>query len=200
MTLPSRHRIRNLGGLSPEAEHVTSGWGRNVFVSFKPPRPGNERRVPTWKVEVLATTLGPQFPSVRLTFARKQCATANNHHLIAIIFVVHPTSRSAMPDIVPLVLEGSHLLRDICILAYFGMLNFTHVPSITNEDKTVILYSAMVWYSGDIDSRLIPWARHCVMEKNGWNNWCKQRRYVTPTCHATPCTVSDIMNMVNFCQ
>ena len=47
-----------------EAEHTTSrsrrlptilsftrGWGRNIFVSFKPPRPG--------KAAVLTTTLGP---------------------------------------------------------------------------------------------------------------------------------------------
>ena len=52
-----------------EAEHATSrsrrlptiltftrGWGRNNFVSFKPPRPGTE---PRWKAAVLTTTLGP---------------------------------------------------------------------------------------------------------------------------------------------
>ena len=51
-----------------EAEHATSrsrmlptilsfasGWGRNIFVSFKPPRPGNEPRT----LAVLTTTLGP---------------------------------------------------------------------------------------------------------------------------------------------
>ena len=55
MTLPSRHRIRNssLGGLMPctvprgsrrlnTILFFTSGWGRNIFVSFKPPRQGNE--------------------------------------------------------------------------------------------------------------------------------------------------------------
>ena len=53
-----------------EAEHATSrsrrlpailtftrGWGRNIFVSFKPPRPGTEPRTLAWKV--LTTTLGP---------------------------------------------------------------------------------------------------------------------------------------------
>ena len=34
MTLSSRHRIRN----------SSPGWGRNNFVSFKPPRPGTEPR------------------------------------------------------------------------------------------------------------------------------------------------------------
>ena len=55
-----------------EAEHATSrsrrlptiltftrGWGRNNFVSFKPPRPGTEPRTLAWKVAVLTTTLGP---------------------------------------------------------------------------------------------------------------------------------------------
>ena len=56
----------------PETEHATSrsqrpptilsftsGWGRNTFVSFKPPRPGNEPRTLAWKAAVLTTTLGP---------------------------------------------------------------------------------------------------------------------------------------------
>ena len=55
-----------------EAEHATSrsrrlptilsfmsGWGRNIFVSFKPPRPGNEPRTLAWKAAVLNTTQGP---------------------------------------------------------------------------------------------------------------------------------------------
>ena len=55
-----------------EAEHATSrsqrlptiltftrGWGRNNFVSFKPPRPGTELRTLAWKAAVLTTTLGP---------------------------------------------------------------------------------------------------------------------------------------------
>ena len=55
-----------------EAEHATSrsrrlptlltftrGWGRNIFVSFKPPRPGPEHRVLAWTAAVLTTTLGP---------------------------------------------------------------------------------------------------------------------------------------------
>ena len=55
-----------------EAEHATSrsrrlptiltftrGWGRNNFVSFKPPRPGTEPRTLAWKAAVLTNTLGP---------------------------------------------------------------------------------------------------------------------------------------------
>ena len=55
-----------------EAEHTTSrsrrlptilsftrGWGRNIFVYFKPPRPGTEPRTLAWKAAVLTTTLGP---------------------------------------------------------------------------------------------------------------------------------------------
>ena len=59
-----------------EAEHATSrsrrlptiltftrGWGRNNFVSFKPPWPGTEPRTLAWKAAVLTTTLGPPPPS-----------------------------------------------------------------------------------------------------------------------------------------
>ena len=63
-----------------EAEHATSrsrrlptiltftrGWGRNNFVSFKPPRPGTEPRTLAWKAAVLITTLGPPpFPMMHL--------------------------------------------------------------------------------------------------------------------------------------
>ena len=55
-----------------EAEHATSrsrrlptiltftrGWGRNIFVFLKPPRPGTEPRTLAWKAAVLTTTLGP---------------------------------------------------------------------------------------------------------------------------------------------
>ena len=67
-----------------EAEHATSrsrrlptiltftrGWGRNIFVSFKPPRPGTEPRTLAWKAAVLTTTLGPPPSSVQ--------ATSTNH-------------------------------------------------------------------------------------------------------------------------
>ena len=43
----------------PTILSFTSGWGGNIFVSFKPPRPGNEPRTPAWKATVLTTTLGP---------------------------------------------------------------------------------------------------------------------------------------------
>ena len=71
-----------------EAEHATSRsrrlptilsftrrWGRNIFVSFKPPRPGTESRTLAWKAAVLITTLGPlplqsnrHVPSIQKTF------------------------------------------------------------------------------------------------------------------------------------
>ena len=37
----------------------TRGWGRNIFVSLKPPRPGTEPRTLALKAAVLTTTLGP---------------------------------------------------------------------------------------------------------------------------------------------
>ena len=49
----------------------TRGWGRNNFVSFKPPRPGTEPRTLAWKAAVLTTTLGPP-PERRSTPPRNQ--------------------------------------------------------------------------------------------------------------------------------
>ena len=37
----------------------TSRWGRNICISFKSLRPGNEPRALAWKAAVLTTTLGP---------------------------------------------------------------------------------------------------------------------------------------------
>ena len=51
-----------------EAPHNTNfhTWmGRNIYVSFKPPRPGTEPRTLAWKAAVLTTTLGPPPSSVR---------------------------------------------------------------------------------------------------------------------------------------
>ena len=61
-----------------EVEHATSrsrrlptiltftrGWGRNIFVSFKPPRPGTEPRTLAWKVAVRTITLGPPPPAFK---------------------------------------------------------------------------------------------------------------------------------------
>ena len=72
-----------------EAEHATSrsrrlptiltftrGWGRNNFVSFKPPRPGTEPRSLAWKAAVLTTTLGPPPPRVH---KRQACWNNLNH-------------------------------------------------------------------------------------------------------------------------
>ena len=70
-----------------EAEHATSrsrrlptiltftrGWGRNNFVSFKPPRPGTEPRTLAWKAAVLTTTLGPP-PLWRADICEFKCVT-----------------------------------------------------------------------------------------------------------------------------
>ena len=75
-----------------EAEHATSrsrrlptiltftrGWGRNNFVSFKPPRRGTEPRTLAWKAAVLTTTLGP--PPVL------KAITYGEDRIISIIFL-----------------------------------------------------------------------------------------------------------------
>ena len=83
-----------------EAEHATSrsrrlptiltftrGWGRNIFVSFKPPSPGTEPRTLAWKAAVLTTTLGPP-PSLltRLTkFDRSSALITVNPNLFHLL-------------------------------------------------------------------------------------------------------------------
>ena len=68
MTLPSRHRIRNSNpwglrsctlppGHGDSPQYFRSGWGRNMFISFKPPEPGTEPRTLAWKAAVLTITL-----------------------------------------------------------------------------------------------------------------------------------------------
>ena len=52
---PATSRSRRL----PTILTFTRGWGRNNFVSFKPPRPGTEPRTLAWKAAVLTTTPGP---------------------------------------------------------------------------------------------------------------------------------------------
>ena len=82
-----------------EAEHATSrsrrpltiltftrGWGRNIFVSFKPPRPGTEPRTLAWKAAVLTTTLGAPPPSL-LTSTQKNTSLTPNAGLILARFV-----------------------------------------------------------------------------------------------------------------
>ena len=81
-----------------EAEHATSrsrslptiltftrGWGRNIFVSFKPPRPGTEPRTLAWKKAVLTTTLGPPPLSSSITGSApvisKQLTDICNHSI-----------------------------------------------------------------------------------------------------------------------
>ena len=79
--------------LRSEAEHATSrsrrlptilsftrGWGRSIFVSFKPPRPGTEHRTLAWKAAVLTTTLGP--PAVAPYMSRWSSRWCVDSHVI----------------------------------------------------------------------------------------------------------------------
>ena len=59
---PWRSEVEHATSLSrslPTILSFTCGWGRNIFVSFKPPRPGTEPRTLAWKAVVLTTALGP---------------------------------------------------------------------------------------------------------------------------------------------
>ena len=55
----------------PTIQTFTRGWGRNIFVSFKPPRPGTEPRTLAWKAAVLTTTLGPPPCKPNITARKK---------------------------------------------------------------------------------------------------------------------------------
>ena len=59
----------------PTILNFTRGWGRNTFVSFKPPRPGTEPRTLAWGAAVLTTSLGPPpvyaWKSILLDFVLK---------------------------------------------------------------------------------------------------------------------------------
>ena len=100
-----------------EAEHATSrsrrlptiltftrGWGRNIFVSFKPPRPGTEPRTLAWKAAVLTTTLGPP-PILGNTVAtlRPYASQITGH--LANLSAKQPTNKPAI--LVNLSLKGS---------------------------------------------------------------------------------------------
>ena len=78
-----------------EAEHATSrsrrlpailtftrGWGRNIFVSFKPPSPGTEPRTLAWKAAVLTTTLGPPPLKLWVVAARQNLKMTENLNLL----------------------------------------------------------------------------------------------------------------------
>ena len=54
----AEHATARSRGL-PTILSFTHGWGRNIFVSFKPPRTGTEPRTLAWKAAVLTTILGP---------------------------------------------------------------------------------------------------------------------------------------------
>ena len=85
-----------------EAEHATSrsrrlptiltftrGWGRNNFVSFKPPRPGTEPRTLAWKAAVLTTTLGPPpRNAMTVAIATHPLSTMRIHRSLGIFVII----------------------------------------------------------------------------------------------------------------
>ena len=65
----------------------TRGWGRNNFVSFKPPRPGTDPRTLAWKAAVLTTTLGPP-PQLGSMNCRGNCSEIRES--LSTVTVVNP--------------------------------------------------------------------------------------------------------------
>ena len=59
VSTPLINEMNRALGDSPQYCVLLVGWGRNIFVSFKPPRPGNEPRTLAWKAAVPTTIIGP---------------------------------------------------------------------------------------------------------------------------------------------
>ena len=70
----------------PAILSFTSGWGRNIFVSFKPPGPRNEPRTLAWKAAVLPTTPGPP---PRATLSDVHIGLCYNEHSIYSLALLH---------------------------------------------------------------------------------------------------------------
>ena len=83
-----------------EAEHATSrsrrlptiltftrGWGRNIFVSLKPPRPGTEPGTLAWKAAVLTTTLGP--PPIYFGYTERWLKSWNSIFVPHVFYMPH---------------------------------------------------------------------------------------------------------------
>ena len=87
----------------------TRGWGRNIFVFFKPPRPGTEPRSLAWEAAVLTTTLGPP-PSL----------SANTKHLYN-IFTMLDQRRRRWADVVQMLCKLCFVFAglDSCCLFFF---------------------------------------------------------------------------------
>ena len=89
---------------APHNTSFTSGWGRNVFVSFKPPRPGNEPRTLAWEAAVLITTLGPPPISTNIEHLHKNISIwfassqRPNKHRTLILHCVNVGPASATLD------------------------------------------------------------------------------------------------------
>ena len=86
---PWRSEAKNATSRSrrlPTILTFTRGWGRNIFVSFKPPRPGTEPRTLAWKAAVLTTTLGRFVSWTKpLELCRKQYTHYFRLHFVAIL-------------------------------------------------------------------------------------------------------------------
>ena len=104
-----------------EAEHATSrsrrlptiltftrGWGRNIFVSFKPPRPGTEPRTLAWKAAVLTTTLGP--PPRNEIIMNNRIITLQTRDVDPILVYCWPNVYDAVPTL------NQHWVSVSCLL------------------------------------------------------------------------------------
>ena len=97
----------------------TRGWRRNIFVSFKPPRPGTEPRTLMCNAAVLTTTLGVW----KHKLIRK---SQDRHNIIIIILRQKKTLRTI--NLAPVAETGfSHRLTAYKIVGHFFGLSYRNI-------------------------------------------------------------------------
>ena len=140
-TLHATSRSRSL----PTILSFASGWRRNIFVSFKPPRPGNEPRTLAWKAAVLTTTLGPPSGAHRCHFCKK--VYRNDHYRVIILATrqrVNENTRrtSDQRQFITLGTSRVHTLNSLCF-------RWPRFVPVTHTQRTV-----HVWKNYQFDSEL----------------------------------------------
>ena len=177
-----------------EAEHATSrsrrlptiltftrGWGRNIFVSFKPPRPGTEPRSLAWRAAVLTTTLGP--PPSRLNKANVSWIDQPIHKLLkCMVIVLHGrTTNIVSQRFLCFLREIYHPQKSLwmrergCLTnvqgIWFGPYFFTHLKLIHHSHRL------------ETDIKLATW----------WHTWWRcfclglHLRVLYPSCYTVNC-------------
>ena len=167
-----------------EAEHATSrsrrlptiltftrGWGRNIFVSLKPPSPGTEPRTLAWKAAVLTTTLGPPPINVIQMF----CVYAYKHRHVC------KTLAKSVKHFICAVIVTMKTSSVLCLVLVLGL----------------TMTEAGWWCGPDVDCKWTAWGAW----RGGCGDGCQFRtRSHSPAqqCGGSRCTGDDLEHRI--CQ